>query len=462
LTNGSNSITLQALATLSGEETFNLILTDGSNVDLTVIQTSGNQSVTIVSSNYSGTIFKNGNPNGNTVTSYQIQGSPTTYSPGTTYALPNGGSSLINTDGTYTISSPTALVFVVTYGGNSTGTLTITVQASTTDTINVEQPSYNQPIPPSATNVVINGYNLTQNIPYTGLSYARFTWIGNNLQIENISSTFLNTSLQIETSVPAVGSTPAGITVYEYTLMLTPGIGQIITLTVPTSLNAAPISFSIGFTPVSVSYDGSVIKGSQMSGNIIAEQTNIGSFAFDGQILTITPGVKTGYSKMFGFTNSSKITSYYNVQLTSSLNATNIAPTGVLTFTTPIAVVGDSVNQVFPVAGSGNSVTLSGKVLVLSNTTIQILNVAFTAPYNFYVTFVDGTIQTFVVNFQIIDLFPPNITSFPVVSFLTTGQMPTFQETGVSVVNGQVLNPNSLGQITMLTPFSAKITLQLS
>ena len=445
----NNNLTLQALATLSGQEAFNLILTDGSNVELIVQQTTGIDNITIISQTYSGSIFKVAS--GNTVFNYTIVGSPTIYQPGISYALPNAGQALINTDGTYTITSPTNLTFNVSYAGSSSGSVTINVQATAPDPVNVEQPSYTQNIQTGATNVVINGYNLTPNVPYTALTYARFTWVGATLLVEQISSNFQNTSVRVES-----GQGTGTISVNEYTLILAQGVGQIQTLIAPTGVSVA---YSVPFTPIAVSYDGAVIKGSQASSDIINGETKLGSFSFDGQILTINAGALSGYSKVLGFTNSSKATSYYRIQFTSSVTETNILPGAIVNYTTAtIAVVGDAVSQVFPVIGG--SVVLNSRVNVLSNTSIQVLsNYTPTGPYNFYVTFSDGTIINYLVDFQIMDISVPNITNFTVLCILTTGQIPTFVEAGVTYSNGYILNPNSLGQITMNYPFTAKITI---
>ena len=89
------------------------------------------------------------------------------------------------------------------------------------------------------------------------------------------------------------------------------------------------------------SYNGAVIKGSQASSDIINGETKLGSFSFDGQILTINAGALSGYSKVLGFTNSSKATSYYRIQFTSSVTETNILPGAIVNYTTAtIAVVG--------------------------------------------------------------------------------------------------------------------------
>jgi hypothetical protein len=112
---------------------------------------------------------------------------------------------------------------------------------------------------------------------------------------------------------------------------------------------------------------------------------------------------------------------------------------------------------VFPVING--SITLNGKVKVISNTAIQVLNFSLTQPYTFYVTLTDGTLFIYVVDFKTIDIFVPDVKKFSVLTFLKTGQTPTFSESSITVLNGNVLNPNSLGQITMVSPFSAKITI---
>ena len=449
----SNQLTIQALVSLSSEQVYNLILTDGSNVLLTVQQTSGTENIIIASLNFSGTIFKPPAGMGNIITNYQVLGNSTTYLPGISYTLPNGGSVLINTNGSYTINTPTAITFQVSYGGTSNGTIQLQVQGNNPDVINVSQPSYTLPIPSSTLTVTVNSYMLSQGTPYT-LTYARFTWIGVNVLVDNISSSFQQTSIQVESDT-STSTTTGNIQINEYDLVLSQDTGTLNNIIVGTG---STVSISIGFTPISVIYDGATINGSQASFPIIVEQRNIGSFTFNGQILTIIAGMSSGYSKLLGFVSSSKTTTYYQIQFTSSIIDTPVLPgSAPITFPTTIGVVGDATSQVFPVVGS--TITLNNKVNVISNTAIQVLNFNITGSYTFYVSLTNGVIITYIVNFQTIDIYVPNVAKFLIASFLPTGQIPTFQETSISTAGIYVLNPNSLGQITMLTPYNAKITL---
>jgi hypothetical protein len=447
----SGQLIVQALTTLTTEQVYNLVLTDGSNILLTVIQVGSAKDTIVDSTTASGNIF--GLTTGLTVVNYVISGTSTpTYNTGTQYGLPNQGLIYINTDGTYNITSPTAVSFVVSYTGASTGTLNLIVQGYAANTVSVEQPSYTLPIPDTTLSVTVNGYSLTKGKQY-GLSYGSFTWNTNSLVV-GVSSTFEQSNVVIQ-SDNSTASVPGNLQVSEYDLTLAQDVGSLVPITMPVG---SSISVAVPFTPVSISYDGATVKGSLASFPIIAEQANIGSFSVSGPILNITSTGRSGYSKLIGFTSAKSSTTYYQIQFTSSVSDTPILPAGAVNYpNAPIGVVGDSTGQVIPVVG-GN-VVLNNRVRVLSNTSILVLSFPLTGPYKFYVTLTDGTVYTYVVTFQTIDIFVPVLTKFSVLSILTSGQTPTFAEPSVTVASGYVLNPSSLGQITMTTPFNAKITI---
>ena len=440
-----STLTLQALTTLSTEIVYNLVLTDGSSVLLTLTQTSSNADTVIAAMSYTGQLFNA--TRGTQVITYVIQGQSGTYNAGTQYTLPNGGQVQINADGTFTVTSPAALTFVITYGGSSTGTVNLIVQGNTPSAINVDQPSYQVSLPTGVDKVLVNGAPLAQAAPLV-TTYATFTWAGTTLSIDNISLSFQKTQLQIE----AAG---ANVQVLEYTLQLTIGANAVQTLQMPTNYTA---SFTIPFVPVSITYGGSVFRGSAAYSDIIVNQTKVGSFVVDGSVFTVTSGPRSVYTRTFEFTNTDKTSVYYIVNMTSAITPVSTPASGTLTFPTAIAVVGDGTSQVFPTP-SNVPLTLSGK-LTVSTMAVTVLATSIVAPYTFYVTLADGTFNAYVVDFQAITIYVPNLTKFPALVVSPTTNALVFANPGVSVAGSFVLNPASLGELTMTSPILAKITVR--
>ena len=417
--NGTNTLSVQALTSLNNEHTYNLILTDGSKILLTVQQTVGAKNVIIASLNFSGTLFQ---PplTGFTVLSYVITGQTSPiYSPNQQYALPNGGTILINSDGTYQLSNPSGsspYSFTVSYGGTSggSGSITLSVQGNTSDVVNITQPSYTFTVPASTLTISVQGTMLTQGTPYTLTGNARFTWVGTNLLVDNISSSFGQTTVQVESDT-STSSVVGNIQINEYLFTLVQDVPSVTTIVVPTGTT---IGVVIPVTPIAISYGGTVIKGNQANFPIVVEQMNIGSFNFEGQLLTIISTGKSGYSKILGFTSSAGTTTYYQIQFTSSVSQIPTLPGAIINYpNAPIGVVGDASGQVFPIIG-GN-ITLNNRVQLISNTSIVILtSFALLAPYTFYVTLTDGTVYTYIINFQNINIFVPVITKFSMLAII--------------------------------------------
>ncbi len=362
----------------------------------------------------------------------------------------------ISTNGTYTINSgtlpsgatPTPTTFVVTYTGSSSGSVSLVFQGNNPDTVYVEQPTYQLTLPSTVTRVLINGYPLVEASPLV-LAYAKFTWAGTVLSVENISSSFENTDVQVESS-------GANVQVLDYLLVLAVGVNAVVNLAIPTQTTVA---YNIGFTPTSISYDGATFKGSVASSNIIVQQTNVGSFSFDGTILTVTSGPKSVYVQLIGFAASDGTTTYYRIQFDSTIVPISVLPTQVLPYTSPIGVVGDSLgNQIFPTA-LNTPATLSNDKLTITTQSVTVLQFPLTAPYSFYVTLLNGTTFVYTVTFQMIDIIVSSFTRFPTLAITPLATNLVFSNPGVSVANGIVLNPAGLGGLTLTSPFNAVVTL---
>lgn len=455
----TTNLIITPLAPQTNESVYNLVLSGGDNILLTIQPSEVTNDVTIASLSYSGSLFSANSSK--QVVSYFIQGDSTVYSPDISYALPKGGSALIKSNGQYTISSQVALVLNVTYR-NPSGSVKITVQANSANTVNVEQPSYSIPLPTGTDIILVNGSPLTQTTPLQ-LTYATFTWIASSLNIDGISGTFQQTTVQLEVD------SGNKVQILEYTLVLAKGIGAIKTLSIPTNSEA---SFNIGFIPIAVIYDGDVIKGSSASSDIIAEQIKIGNFSFDGQILSLKSGAKSGFSRVLGFTRTDKTTVYFRLQFDSTIQSISIINGQTVRVSDllgsninplpSIAVAGDdNKEQVFPTSstpGKLGGVSTNPYVTVRTDS-FTIGNPVIGDAYNFYITLTDGTYKAFVIDFQAIDIYVSNFAKFSVFGILPTNGTLTFAEAGVRAIGGNVYNDSKLGQLTLVKPFSAKITL---
>jgi hypothetical protein len=440
-----NDLIVSALILALPDIIFTLTLSDGSRVLLNVSQFSANKDIVIDTVQYTGTVFKTNV--GNVVVSYTILGSPIVYSPGQQYALPNTGTALINADGTFNIDSPTALTFIVSYAGSSTGSMKIIIQSGLPTVIQVEQPTTIVPIAVGSNIVIIQGFQLTQNTPYTGLPYARFTWLGTTLRVDNISSAFSDTILQVETE-------GTNINANTMLLRLSKGI-DVIDLDVPIN---STTSFLIPFQPIAVSYGIINVKGSSLSGDMTVSSNSLGTFTFDGQLLTITTYSTAGFSKPFGFTNQNGDTAYYLVKINAGIIPVSILPNQTISYSSNVAVVGDANSQVFP--SMILSPILSGNVKAFLSS-IQVLNISLSESYSFYVSLVDGSLFLYTVDFRNIDVYTSSPMKFSSLAILMDNVSMTFLEPTVSVVLGNVLNPLGLGSLTLLTPFNAKITIHI-
>jgi hypothetical protein len=237
-------------------------------------------------------------------------------------------------------------------------------------------------------------------------------------------------------------------------LILTQGVGDVVMLKIPTNTNVA---FDIGPEPVSFTYGTTNFRGSNGGANIIVQDAIIGSFTFNGHVLNITSRAKSGFSKIFSFTKADKTSLYYQLEFDSGILPTNVLPAQTISFPRNIAVAGDANGQVFPTATASQILGINKVRVSLQG--IQVLQFPLITPYNFYVFLTDGTFSNYVVNFKTWNIFVADITVFPVSGFLPTGQIPLFAEIGINVVEGNVINNNSLGEITMISPINAKITI---
>jgi len=206
-----------------------------------------------------------------------------------------------------------------------------------------------------------------------------------------------------------------------------------------------------------------VWKGSVASSDIIAGQVVIGSFSFDGRVLTVSAGSKSGFSKILSFTASDKSIAHYRVAITSSLAVINVTPGESIpgttaSFSSNIATAGDNEgNMVIPTATTPATLNQRVKVFVAG---FQVLPFSLNAPYMFYVTLMDGSTFVYLIDFKVLTVSVPSLLKFTSLAVLPDGRKPEFQETSVSVLQGTVLNPSGLGELTMLKPYNAKITLQ--
>ena len=118
-------------------------------------------------------------------------------------------------------------------------------------------------------------------------------------------------------------------------------------------------------------------------------------------------------------------------------------------------VLGDSTNVLVGSGALNRTVVNSGTSLLISPNYIP------TSIYTFYATTSDFLYYIFTIQYSMITLYMTSFLQFPI-SLITSSAGPyQFSNPSITVSEGFVLNPNSLGTFVMLLPSYTVINLQV-
>ena len=162
---------------------------------------------------------------------------------------------------------------------------------------------------------------------------------------------------------------------------------------------------------------------------------------------------------MIGFTNASKSVTYYRIHVDSTIQPISVLPGAVISYPVPIGVVGDYAgNQIYP-SSTGPPPILDTDMVSVIPQSITVLNSILVTSFSFYVTTTDGTLYSVHPQFSTIDIYVSNLMRFPSAIIAPTATPLVFAEPSITVVQGYVNNPMSLGELTLTSPFNSKVTL---
>ena len=443
-----SSILITALRTFTSEIDVKLTLDNATTMYLILTQSSPSNNVVVNGQSYSGNLYSISA----TITSYTIVGQTSTYLPGVQYSF-SGGGIQINSDGSYSVNSTVPITFQILYSG---GTITLEVKASPPKSIYITIPSYSLTMGSNIISVKVAGTFLSQGISYSNTS-GEFTWNNNILQILDITPNFIPTSVQVEDSSPAL------LNVIDYQLSVLSIASTVQTLTVPlgytvpnsTTIKSLPIAYEIS-QPTSVLFNGITFQGSSVVFDVYdASNTKICNVSIAMQLMTITP-YAPGVSGAITIINASS-TTYYMISVIPAVISTNVNMNFTMTANSnqTFNVLGDSTNVLVGSGALNRTVVNSGTSLLISPNYIP------TSIYTFYATTSDFLYYIFTIQYSMITLYMTSFLQFPI-SLITSSAGPyQFSDPSITVSEGFVLNPNSLGTFVMLLPSYTVINLQV-
>jgi hypothetical protein len=466
VTNSTQQVLTISTSTILSSPIVLTIVTKDSKTNLvTITQVPNEQNLSIVAFGYRGNLFKQ--TTGSTVVSYTASGSSVPPNQSSSPFQPNKqqtigtASVIINTDGSFEISSAQSLKLTVSYVlSNSTAaaqTVTIDVGLSThpLKTI-VQSPPPVISLGTNVTRVLVAGSELDDGNS-VDLGYAAFKLAGNNIEISNITAEFQPTLVQAEN----VLSTK--ISVESVLIDVTRDVTSQPIYKIP--LNST-VQYALSFEPTRLTYNTMIANGGNQAIKLYTETgKQFAELILSGSALTIISTGVADFSKPIGFMNKDGTYTYVIVQTVPDA-----------TITEEILTVGSTVSSPsglsFQTAGTldGKNVASAGQILAnlvristvsSGENTLEILATSITESFSFYATLSDGSIRYYTLLFYERMITTTNITSIPIRSF-TGGVQGTvrFLQSDVTVSERFVKNPSSLRLLTLTSPFYGQFTIE--
>jgi hypothetical protein len=459
-------LTVSTSATLSSPVVLTVITKDSKINFVTITQVPNEQNLDIVAFGYKGSLFKQ--TSGSTVMSYTASGSSVPSNQLTSVFQPNmqqtigTASVIINTDGTFEISSAESLKLTISYTLNNstapTQTISIDVGLSTHPLKTIEQSP--PPVITLGTNVacvLVADSELTDGSTLD-LGYASFKLLGNSLEISNISSGFQPTLVQAENILSSK------ISVDSVLIDISRDVATQPVYKIPVS---STVQYLLPTEPTRITYNTMTTNGTNQVLNLYTETgEQFAELILSGSALTITSTSVISFSRPIGFIDKNGAKTYVIVQTTPQSTITEkiiavgsviSSPSG-LSFQTAgtldgknIATIGQTLANVVKI-----TTTLNGE------NTLEILAASLTESFPFYTTLSDGSIFYYTLRFITRTIATSDLTQIPVRSF--TGGIQgniSFLQSDISISGNLVKNPSSLRVLTMTSPFYGQFTIEL-
>jgi len=443
--NGKKNLVIQAVNSLPNPIVISVNTRDGKITYLKITQVSSEKNMEIAAYAYDGNLFKNTQL---TVQNYEIGSNTGTYLPGQLYTLPDSGHMIINTDGSFDIHSTTALLITVNIKETSPLLLSIGGAQHPTKII-VENPPPAFQLGNGLINVKINGDLLTNTID---LSYAKFILDGTTLRVSEITSEFEPTIVQYE------NITDTKVKVSSFILDTNKDTNDQNIYEV--EINKIT-KFVLPFEPKNITYNTMILGGtiSKLPVYRQGDDLRLGNIAVSGTELTVTTLSNTGITRPIGFVSADKTKIIYvTLDIITKLPVEQfvlgtplLPPSG-----TKFVLLGNFNQQIV----TTDNTKLDGYVY-LQNGIIIFDGTSLTDDYQFYATTDTGIVKYFIIKYFVRTLKVSNIKKIYVGSFLggLEGNI-IFNDTGITIKDGFVINPDSLRVLHMISPTFGRFTLE--
>jgi hypothetical protein len=459
-------ITLSTSITLSSPVVLEIITKDSKMNLITITQVPSEQNLNIVAFGYTGNLFKK--TSGSTVISFMASGSsvPTnqlisTFQPNMQQTI-GTANVIINTNGTFEISSAQSLKLTVSYTLNNS---TAPVQMITINVgLSTHQPKTIVQSPPpvislgsNVVRVLVAGSELLEG-GLLDLGYASFKLDTNSLEILNITSDFQPTLVQAENVLSSV------INIDSMLVDITRDITTQPVYAVPTN---STMQYAFSFEPTRITYNTMTVNAANRDIKLFTESGDqFAEVLLSGSALTIKSTSVVAFSKPIGFMDKNGAYTYIIVQtipyssITEEILAVGAvvkSPSGI-----PFQTAGtlDGKNVAFPGQTLANVVRISS--ITDEGNALDILAASLTESFSFYTTLLDGSVRYYVLRFVKQSITVSDLTQIPIRSFIGGAQgTVTFLQSGVSTSGNLVKNPSSLRILTLTSPFYGQFSIDL-